>query len=383
MSFTSLSADFISELNRKAFESIVIEKAWIGGHEAKTLLGLEEAASDAPFHFTYGGKRYWMKNSVTNRSISMEAVRFLMSLISMGRWAMNGETMIFSDTQMCISAQHRLAAEYLCSLSNPTIKLPVILVKNVPNEFADTADTGRSRSNTDILSRNADDIFDDVEITNLLGATFGDSLQSVKKTLCREMGGGCRLLDLRGKGKDVDGNGKFRQTELFSMLNRCPELPKLIHLVYVHDRGVAGEASFSKTWSIAQVATAIVLASNVDNSPESDILSVDFNLATNLCKSLANMQADSPFASVYAEMNPYTKRNAPKRLSRPHKFGALVKAILAFIESDCTVVNCKVIPQAKDMKDKKYPHFGGFDQGYVAPVRGKKKAEETEDETEE
>lgn len=380
--FTSLSRERIAELNAIAMENSTIEKKWLTGADAQRILGLVEPGSDEPYHFSHGGKRYWMKNSITNRAISMEVVRFVMSIILMGRWAFNGETMILSILLHCISCQHRLAALYLASLVDPTVRIPVILVTGIPDEFADTADTGRSRSNTDILSRNADDIFDDVELTNLLGATFGDSLQSVKKTLCREMGGGCRLLDLRGKGKDVDGNGKFRQTELFSMLNRCPELPKLIHMVYVHDRGVAGEASFSKTWSIAQVATAIVLASNVDATPESDVLSVDFNLATNLLKGLANMQADSPFASVYAEMNPYTKRNAPKRLSRPHKFGALVKAIQAFIDSDYTTVNGKVIPQAKDMKDKKYPHFGGFDQGYVAPVRGKKKAEE-EEETEE
>lgn len=375
--FAELSRDFIAQLNSVAFENVVVTPTMMDGSKVRTLLGIREVKGDEPKHFSHKGVNYWMNNNSTNRPLNMDNARFLQTMIESGHYVYNGETWIVDDRGQIGSCAHRGVGLFLATLTDPTIKIPILLVTNVPHQFIDTLDTGRSRSNTDVLARNSEDFFPIDMLENISGEGFGPVATEVRKSLCKELGSGVRLFTYRENGKDISANGKFRQAELFSTLKRCQDFQKLVLTVYNYDRGVSGKASFSQIWGVAQVATVLLLASNVDKTPHCDTLSVNWDIVDMVCKSLADMSPESPVASAYKDLNPYTKRGTGKRLARQHKFAALVSTVQQLIESDRTTE--RVIPTDKQMKDKKYPHFGGVDQGYVAPTRGKKSDEESDD----
>jgi hypothetical protein len=87
------------------------------------------------------------------------------------------------------------------------------------------------------------------------------------------------------------------------------------------------------------------------------------------------MEPTGPFAVLYSKLAPYVKKGAKVKLTRQHKFAAIVNAMLQFIEEGS--VNINPIPTPKEVTSKKYPHFGGADCGYI--VKKKDESDESDD----
>ena len=379
--FSKLTREEIVNLNEVAKRQITFAIEKIDVAKAKEMLGWTLVKEDEPCHYSRKGVRAWFRNGDTNRPLNIDNSLYLAQMVEYGRFVLNGEPIIIDDKGKVVSAQHRCTGCIIAGESDPTAFFYALVVRGIPHQFADTVDTGRSRSNSDVLARNSDEFFDVELIENSSGDKFGAEAPIVRKTLCKELGGTARLFTLREKGKDISGNGKFRQPELFAFLQRGgAEVQKLILAIYNHDRGVSGKASFSRFWGISQVATALLLASNREQNPGCDSLHVDWELVETVCKALADQSNESPVAVTYAKLNQFTKKGSGKTLKRQHKFASLVSTIQQLMENG--KVESSPLPTDKQMRDKKYPHFGGVDIGYVAPKRGKSEESE-DDETEE
>lgn len=84
-----------------------------------------------------------------NRSVSTSRVLTLANEMRAGKWQLNGETLIISDSGKLLDGQHRL---YAILESGCTIEL--MIVRGVPEVSFETIDTGRARTGADILGMN-------------------------------------------------------------------------------------------------------------------------------------------------------------------------------------------------------------------------------------
>lgn len=80
------------------------------------------------------------------RNKSVSHVAFLANEMESGRWQMNGEPIIVSNTGRVLDGQHRLTACIKCGKSFKTI-----VVSGVPDECFKTIDTGMKRTTGNIL----------------------------------------------------------------------------------------------------------------------------------------------------------------------------------------------------------------------------------------
>jgi hypothetical protein len=89
---------------------------------------------------------YLAKNYENNRKLSSTRIETLAGEIRRNQWLINGATICFTESGWLTDGQHRLSA---IKQSNKTVKS--IVVRGLPDEAFMTIDTGRSRSNADIL----------------------------------------------------------------------------------------------------------------------------------------------------------------------------------------------------------------------------------------
>lgn len=82
-----------------------------------------------------------------NRNLSDRYVEYLTKEIEAGRWKLTHQGIAFSPNRVLLDGQHRLWAVVL---SGRTVPMRVFF--NVPPEAMDTIDTGRMRSNDQIIS---------------------------------------------------------------------------------------------------------------------------------------------------------------------------------------------------------------------------------------
>jgi len=372
--------------------------------EAGKLLGIKQldADDDTPAWCTFKGKRYIATNNKTNRPLSVNNMKALGKFFKEGRWALNGEVLIFDQTGMAASCQHRLAAIYF--FGNDGEKYPVITVKGVPVEFVDSIDTGKTRDNKDIASRH-DNIFPIETLTNVIGVPFGPKSNEVRTKLLKDMNSAARMIWLRTNGKDVKASSTgFKQDSMFEMLDKCPELQELTLLVYNQDTGTTGKAGkLGDVFGRAAVITALVLYSNQHTTPENGTsegreyeipqLEVDLEFAKSFCQ--CAVRPDGFMQPLYAHKGAIKGKN---KLDTQYLMGALVEAIKWFdenssesnlestnpetgVKSVTTVVQCPPLPNAGIPREPglnpqtgkknawKWSHFGGVDIGYIAKVK--------------
>jgi hypothetical protein len=88
-----------------------------------------------------------LEKNTLNRSINDNLVNHYARQMATGNWKLNGETIIIADTGRLLEGQHRLWA---CIKANTPFATYV--VEGVDENVFDTINTGKSRSNKDILS---------------------------------------------------------------------------------------------------------------------------------------------------------------------------------------------------------------------------------------
>lgn len=84
-----------------------------------------------------------------NRPVMASRVVTLANEMRLGKWQLNGETVVFAESGKLLDGQHRLHA---IIESGCTVQLAI--VRGAPESAFETIDTGRSRSGSDILAMN-------------------------------------------------------------------------------------------------------------------------------------------------------------------------------------------------------------------------------------
>jgi hypothetical protein len=82
-----------------------------------------------------------------NRPVSETLVNQFADDMRAGRWKLNGDAIRFDEDDMLIDGQHRLYA-----IVKSGVTLQMFCIQGLPHEVFDTIDTGKRRSNSDILA---------------------------------------------------------------------------------------------------------------------------------------------------------------------------------------------------------------------------------------
>lgn len=451
-SFFQLSKDEVQNANSRYLQWLDAHPDAIGvellsGFQLGELLGIrqmtdEDTKNGVTPWVTYRGKQYVAEKNKSNRPASVPNMRNLMKFFRSGRWALNGETLIFDENGHCCSAQHRAGAAFFHALeNNDQTQYPFIVVRGVPTELIDSIDTGKSRDNKDILARHTD-IFREAALRTIGGfKVTGSAVNTMRKTLAKEANTVCRYLWLRTDAKDIKASSTgYKQEEIFDVMSRFEPSPTidnrpdgeafgliledLLQLVYNQDVGASGKSgTLNKFLGRADVAAALVLWSNQQTTPERtddkdsgrrfalpDSFEVDLDFAQAFCSCAS--KADGFMKPLYDHITANYGTGKAK-LDTQYYFAALVNAVKYFAENykteelvgkdengnetKSTVYNCAPLPghgipkapptgrsRAEQKKNPwKWPHFGGIDVGYVAPDPRKKDDIAEEDDTEE
>jgi len=391
VSFADLTATQIADFNATAFENLTADKVWITPDKAAELIGLRECTENEVPHFVHKTKRYIMEFSSHNRPISLDhCLRMAKEIVLPMRYVLNGETMIFSESGQAISCQHRLVAIWLGGLLGFTSAVPVLLVRGVPDEFADTVDSGRSRTQADNFARRPEILALD-SLENWQGESFGNAAPKVRKTLVSDLTTVCNLLYMRATGCNVHASGK-PETGVLHHLYRGfdTQLDAIVQLVYRSDLGMGESASWSKLISRPMIATALTLWQLRDSQPwsvEGNSLlmpelptdSIDLEAMGEKLKELGSAYVDPTNGTSAAMLltdllkasskeikDGKVKRSAKGGLDRNYQFAAIVnwlnrpeRGTKSYVPVDGTCSN------------KAYPYFGGVDVGYVEKKRTK------------
>lgn len=91
----------------------------------------------------------YLSRSGGSRPLKRRRIEGLVSDIAAGRWVVNGEAIIFSDTGELIDGHHRLTA-----ISKGNLAVQSLVVRNAPQASKATIDTGAARAAGDVLSIN-------------------------------------------------------------------------------------------------------------------------------------------------------------------------------------------------------------------------------------
>lgn len=89
----------------------------------------------------------WLGYNTHNRKLRDRVVIAYAADMAAGDWQWNGESIKFATDGTLLDGQHRLAA---VTLANVTV--PMLVVRNLPNQIQDTVDGGAKRKFADVLS---------------------------------------------------------------------------------------------------------------------------------------------------------------------------------------------------------------------------------------
>lgn len=138
---------------------------------AKQALGWEEESDAVKFGPDYiltdiNGLKIRCKNNTRNRPINIAWCMTLAQELLMGRWRLNGETIVIGKSGEVLSGQHRLVAvilaeqlrqkdEYWLAKWPDEVTMPAVVVTGIDeaDEVVNTLDTGKARSFSDVLYR--------------------------------------------------------------------------------------------------------------------------------------------------------------------------------------------------------------------------------------
>lgn len=89
----------------------------------------------------------WLNLNTKNRDLKKANLETLKRDLRAGNWMLNGETIIFSDTNRLLNGQHRLEA---CEATN--VAFESVVVRGIKEDAMKTIDTGSKRTSGDNLN---------------------------------------------------------------------------------------------------------------------------------------------------------------------------------------------------------------------------------------
>lgn len=172
----------------------------------------------------------------SNRPLSKGVAALYANEMLRGQWKCNGEPLIFSvdadGNEHLISGQHRLQGLVLAQQAiekdevwpNAQTEWDTVIIYRVPHDTADTVDTGKTRSHSDVLFR---DPWVDSVIPEAWNATI-----SKRKTWTKTLAGAARLVWLIEGGAVVSSAPKFLISEMLTFIqNQHPLLAGFVTMV--------------------------------------------------------------------------------------------------------------------------------------------------------
>lgn len=88
----------------------------------------------------------WLSCNTHNRSIRQRVVLAYAADMKAGNWQWNGESIKFAADGTLLDGQHRLAA-----IVEAGVTIPMLVIRNLPNETQETVDGGTKRKFADVL----------------------------------------------------------------------------------------------------------------------------------------------------------------------------------------------------------------------------------------
>jgi hypothetical protein len=158
----------------------------------------------------------------SNRPMSQGVAKLYANEMLRGQWKCNGEPIIFSidnnDVEHLISGQHRLQGLVLAQQAlekeevwpDAQTEWDAVIVYGVPHDTADTVDTGKTRTHSDVLFR-------DPWIDTVIPESWNDKI-SRRKTWTKTLAGAARLVWLIEGGAVVSSAPKFLISEMLDFL---------------------------------------------------------------------------------------------------------------------------------------------------------------------
>lgn len=87
-----------------------------------------------------------LNTSNKNRKLDKSRVNYYASQMLLGKWALNGESIIISSSGKLLNGHHRLN-----SVIKSGVTIKAVLVNGVPDDSFDTIDQGKNRTNGDVF----------------------------------------------------------------------------------------------------------------------------------------------------------------------------------------------------------------------------------------
>lgn len=175
-----------------------------------------------------------MNNS--NRPMSKGVAKLYANEMLRGQWKCNGEPLIFSideeGNEHLISGQHRLQGLIFAQQEiEKGFDWPVaqtewdaVIISGVPHDTADTVDTGKARSHSDVLFR-------DPYVDSIIPDAWNETVAK-RKAWTKTLAGAARLVWLIDGGAVVSSAPKFLISEMLSFIqNTHTELHKFVTMV--------------------------------------------------------------------------------------------------------------------------------------------------------
>ena len=379
--FSLLLATDIVGLNAWIMQNLDAYFVTVGREEAIAMLGLEECnpTQEAPT-IVLGKKAYIARNNPHNRPWAKGIVQEYVADMLAGLWSL-GDALYWGADGFILSAQHRLLAIMLASETDPTIRIPFLLLVGLPPQLADIIDRQRRRTTKDITFR-GDDIPMELLAEGVAEPT-PESYPKQKATLSAIYTTARGYVLSRIKGKNVHSSGstnsereimqcqeRFGKVTLESgvVVNALVYLCWQVYQASLADTGKVRDA-FVK-FPHAQLVTALVLYSNRNNTDPTD-LEIDFEFSERFLEALQESTDKSgPMERAIAGMVKAKSDIGKASIPRENAMHAIVGMVGQFAEHSSVVDN--PYPSKRVQKKEGYACFGGVDIGYVEVSKKKK-----------
>lgn len=198
----------------------------------------------------------------SNRPMSRSVAALYANEMLRGQWKCNGEPLIFSvdadGNEHLISGQHRLQGLVLAQQAIEKDEVwpaaqtdwDAVVIYGVPHDTADTVDTGKTRSHSDVLFR---DPWVDSVIPEAWNATI-----SKRKTWTKTLAGAARLVWLIEGGATVSSAPKFLISEMLSFIQkRHAGLANFVTMVLEANDGDGGNKGLKMSLSYLAALTYV------------------------------------------------------------------------------------------------------------------------------
>jgi hypothetical protein len=205
----------------------------------------------------------------SNRPMSQGVAKLYANEMLRGQWKCNGEPIIFSiddnDMEHLISGQHRLQGLVLAQQAlekeevwpSAQTEWDAVIVYGVPHDTADTVDTGKTRTHSDVLFR-------DPWIDTVIPEGWNDKI-SRRKTWTKTLAGAARLVWLIEGGAVVSSAPKFLISEMLDFLQtKHDQLCGFVTMVLDANDSDAGNKGLKM--SLPYLAALTYVASIYDNA---------------------------------------------------------------------------------------------------------------------